>query len=874
MTPFAKAAEYFLNKQYQEAYLIYASGEDRHAVFNAAMMEVFGRGVPQNLRKAEQRLQELQDSGLEEAAEPLDALKEYFRYADVYGQYKKQYLQSSSMASAAGMKRAKEYCAAAVTRLRKVPMFAEEENPAPHAAEAGTVSEEEKEQIRELLAGVYPEGAEDDLPKMLAVMQKAGFTKEYYGVRSLTRILPQLPFIQTVQNRARFVPNGAKDPLPAKGNEVPQLSEEEIRHICDLLAAVYSDGQEDSLPKMLSVLQSAGYTKERFGIKSLTQILPQLPFIQTEHNRAVFSSGSGAPPAVMKTAETAKPKSEENRQFYCFARMIRDAEDHADLLSVSGDYLIMLKKTAHPLIIEALQKGEYSWFRGTEGSGTVRPARANASYLASEAESFLQRCHAGNQISVPIRKKTDTYCLIELGPTLTGTVRRENVQPDYAGLQEKQICNFEILHCGRDENGEFQADLKLTGIFDESALLKKVDLLPETEEMRQKLQVPEKLADDLNQDPDRNDVIGNAVGGLVSAGSLKYWLIDLYDRQKKEQKVYVSGKPGSLEIRADLDLRDRRGVPLQACISETEDHAFELRAIEAIRPEEIMNRQVLVSDWKTVLNELGSLAVKENSDPSLNRRILGDCLKGSYYKAWLENKICEENGYGVFNTGLADNDFDPVYCLLKQNPDDTEAAGRKWMIAGFACRGKGEGGEELNRRISLYPEAPHWYGAEDAENLVFDRNREVHCDCRQLLSEGMDRLPAGFILEVLPYDEHLKQMYAEKRPPAEIRGYISSDARLQRDLEAGLKKAADLAVRAARWNGRMAVPVFDIRRNSVCLALPLYSGSERKEAAAALIIVRTDDGYQALSVWTAAMAFRGARLIAPPGSGWLQMPVQ
>ena len=54
MTQFEKANEYFLNKQYEEAYQIYSSGNDRYSRFNTALMEVFGRGIPQDLQKAKE----------------------------------------------------------------------------------------------------------------------------------------------------------------------------------------------------------------------------------------------------------------------------------------------------------------------------------------------------------------------------------------------------------------------------------------------------------------------------------------------------------------------------------------------------------------------------------------------------------------------------------------------------------------------------------------------------------------------------------------------------------------------------------------------------------------------------------------------------
>jgi hypothetical protein len=136
-------------------------------------------------------------------------------------------------------------------------MLAEEEKQAQHAEKPGTVSEAERQAIYDLLTDSCTPGTEYDLPKILAVMQNAGYTKEYYGVKSLTKILPQLPFIKAEQNKAVFIPEGISQPAeseekkpaakPAAETEevIPVLSSEDIQHIHDLLAAVYSEGQED-----------------------------------------------------------------------------------------------------------------------------------------------------------------------------------------------------------------------------------------------------------------------------------------------------------------------------------------------------------------------------------------------------------------------------------------------------------------------------------------------------------------------------------------------------------------------------------------------------------------------------------------------------
>ena len=894
MTVFEKASELFLNKQYEEAYAIYLSGSDRHSVFNAAMMEIFGRGTPQDLRKAEKRLQSLSESGLAEAREPLQALEEYFRYAEIYGEYKKQYLETNDAASAAGMKRAKDHCAGAVARLRKCPMFSEEEKQTAHSAVPGIVSEEERQAIYNLLSDSCTAGEEYDLPKLLAVMQSAGYTKEYYGVRSLTKILPQLPFIRAEQNRAVFMPEGKaadEEQKEAKtaaavsqpAEIIPELSNEDIQHIHDLLAAVYTSGQEDDLPRMLAVMQNAGYTKEHYGISSLTKILPQLPFIRAEHNRAVFiNAEETAPAADRETGNEAAEagdteKAGERIKVYHYARLGKETEDRMFLNATDGGVYTLVKTNVHSSVLASLQKGEYSWFRGNEGSYFVRPARVDPEYLEAEIKSFLASRHAGDRISVPLKKKMDGWSLVELGPSLQGKLQREDVESDYESLQEGEIYTFEILRCGRDSRGRFRADLKLAGKYDSTGTLRRIDALPEPEELRKMLSIPGKRVEGLKEDPDKKEPVEKAMGEPITARSLKDYLIRLYAEQKEAHKVYTTKRPGRTEIELELNVRDKRGVPLKACLNMTEGHdTYVLALIGAASPDLVMARQVFVPDWTKAVNELSELSLPENwdykDDPSHSKRILSNYLKYSYYKAWLDGDVYEENGYGIFNTGLVDRAYDPIYCLLVPNRDANDVFGRKWTLGYFACRGKGDNGKDLNRRISRYPNPPSYFRPEEAAQLFFDTTKELYCDYEHILLDNMYRLPEEFILYTLSYDGTLRKMYEENRPFRMIRDHIVADARLMRDLEDGLKRAVDTAVKYASWNYKTAVPIYYPRTNSISLLLPLHLVSDRAAAEAALVIEKLPNGnYQGQTIFTMAMAYQDARQIARPNSDWLQL---
>ena len=931
MALFQDAAEYYQNRQYAEAYQVYSAMSDRHAVFNTAMMEIFGRGIPQDLRKAEERLQELNSTGMEEAAEPLAALREYFKYAEIYNQYKKEYITKKDTASAYGLQRAKNHAAEAVARLKAVVLFQEpyEKEAAEEEKTAAVVlSDEEKKEIFDLLAAVYEDGQEDDLPKMLAVMQKGGYTKERFGIKSLTKVLPQLPFIRYACNKAVFRKDGNNtNAIALSKEENVVVSEADKQQILQLLKDTYGESGDDKLPKMLSVMQKGGFTKEYFGIKSLTKILPQLPFIRTELNHGWFTAPAedgedqeteqkaaetGQPveevTEIVQPAETvievqqpaeeikeaeqlaaeendAAPAAEENRvttepvsvKIYRYARLGKDADDRMFLNATDGNVYTLVKKNVHPQFLEALAKGEYRWIRANEGAFFVKPARENVAFLVSEAEGFMRSYKKGDQVSLPLKKRLSEYCLVALGPTLYGRLGRDDVDVDYNSLQEGEIYTFEVKHCHMDEQKHFYATLKLIGKYDSRGTLRRIESLPDPEELRQTMLVPGKLVDHLKKEDDKRSALETAMGEELSISSLKEFILDRYSEQKDSHQLFTNRRNDRYEIDVELNVRDGKGVPLKACLNKTPGHdTFVLALVGASSPDKEMLRKVFVADWNKVTQELSELALPENwdykDDKTRSKRILINYVKYSFYKAWLDGDVYEEDGYGIFNTGLVDRAYDPIYCLLEPNRDINDVFERKWTIAYFACRGKGDNGKDLNRRISRYPNPPKYIKPEKAADLFFDTEKELFCDYEHILLDNMARLPREFIEYQLSYDTELKKMYQEEKPFAEIRKYITGSDRLMRDLEDGLKRAVLTAVKYASWNYKTAVPIYYPRNNSLSLLLPLNLVGDKPEADAALVIERLANGnYQGQTIFTMAMAYQDARQITRPNSDWLQL---
>lgn len=239
-------------------------------------------------------------------------------------------------------------------------------------------------------------------------------------------------------------------------------------------------------------------------------------------------------------------------------------------------------------------------------------------------------------------------------------------------------------------------------------------------------------------------------------------------------------------------------------------------------------------DYNKKIAELANIALEEpwSFQGYTDNSILKNYLKYTFYKLQEEDKVFETDKYRVFNTGLFDAYYTPIYVL---GIKDSSAA-QGWKFKSFCTDF-----ELINSGVLDIPQRADYFS--EANALVFDWHYEIKVKYRHILEdeENRKRLP-----EVI--------LNAEK-PERELKGAI------------------DESINRVQANYKLAVPQYFNKK--IQLLLPLYFGKEDKPCLALALSKVEEKGnkyngyYLAHTCLTMEMAYNNARLIAKPESNWL-----
>lgn len=236
-------------------------------------------------------------------------------------------------------------------------------------------------------------------------------------------------------------------------------------------------------------------------------------------------------------------------------------------------------------------------------------------------------------------------------------------------------------------------------------------------------------------------------------------------------------------------------------------------------------------DYEQRLNELSQIALEEPwSFPGKgDHAILKNYLRHTFNRLQEEGKILETTNYRVFNTGLFNSCFHPIYVLAIK--DEFKSHG--WRFKSF-CSDY----ELATCGIITPPPRAEYFS--NPEALVFDWHYNVLPNFQHILEDEENR----------------------KRLPDII---LNSD-KPQHDLN----DAINDSISRATANYKLAVPQYF--NGQIQLLLPLYFGQDRKPSLALVLSkYKNDEGdyYLAHSCITMEMAYMNARVIAKPEPNWL-----
>lgn len=235
-------------------------------------------------------------------------------------------------------------------------------------------------------------------------------------------------------------------------------------------------------------------------------------------------------------------------------------------------------------------------------------------------------------------------------------------------------------------------------------------------------------------------------------------------------------------------------------------------------------------NYNASLANLAILAPEKWSFGSQNdNNILRNYIEHTFSKLYDENKVIEETDYAIFNTGLFDTYYKPIYAYFVKNSILNR---QNWYLDGFYTEY-----QIITMGVQVIPERANYFN--DPSELVFDTH-----------------------LDIVPqYDHIFGDQENINRLPATIR-----NSAMKVQLFNG---AIETAKRMLEANYKTAIPQF--YRGKIQLLVPICLQAPNKPDLA-LTCVKTEDKskYLGRTCLTLEMAYNNARLIAKPESNWLK----
>ena len=224
-------------------------------------------------------------------------------------------------------------------------------------------------------------------------------------------------------------------------------------------------------------------------------------------------------------------------------------------------------------------------------------------------------------------------------------------------------------------------------------------------------------------------------------------------------------------------------------------------------------------NWNKYTEQLSQIADKENwsNNTYPNNGILANYIVKTYHKLTSEKKIIIGQDYALFNTGLFNKYYDPIYV----HQTGTEIS----FLTGY---------ELSNIGITDRPERANYF--EKPELLLFDWHYPIDVYYKHILDDekNKNRLPQEF---------------------------LNSDNKINI-----INGALDTMKKRVSANYKLAIPQY--YEGKIQLLLPLCLMSDNKPDVA-IAVTKKNNCYQGHTCLTLDMAYNNARLIAKPESNWL-----
>lgn len=302
--------------------------------------------------------------------------------------------------------------------------------------------------------------------------------------------------------------------------------------------------------------------------------------------------------------------------------------------------------------------------------------------------------------------------------------------------------------------------------------------------------------------------------------------------------------------------------------------------------------------WDAAINELAvNIALEErwfyNEEDKITKPILKNYLSYTFERLQYEDeieqrkaqkegrqpklKILENENNAIFNTGLVDSIYDPVYAFFRRNTGKYSNITQPWIFIAFATANSYY--QNIITDFAYKPVRAEYFT--NPSDLYYDCNaQKPTINWEHIIKDNIERLPIGFVkkgaTEGFPFLENVESL-----PKPQRRAYydklaqaIYEDEDWLQFLTTRFKNALDIALSRVAWNYKTAIPVYYVTDHKLSLLLPLALEKKGVIDVALVCEHKLDEAsgvnnYVGRTIFTLQMAYNNARLITRPDSDWL-----
>ena len=288
--------------------------------------------------------------------------------------------------------------------------------------------------------------------------------------------------------------------------------------------------------------------------------------------------------------------------------------------------------------------------------------------------------------------------------------------------------------------------------------------------------------------------------------------------------------------------------------------------------------------FTSMLQELEAKAKKEKWEYG-NQKILQNYVLFTFERIQYEDskiigdkdnsklKLREGEEYAIYNTGLVNGFFAPIYGLFHRN---SQKGKQPWLFNGFHVESeRAISNAKKEENWSDLPKAARFY--ESPDDLIFDVESKIDAiNWEHIIIDNVDRIPYKYIERYQPLGFELEKEPNEPMIYYEnLRNAIRNDQFTYRKLVDLFRDAMERAVLHATWNFHYALPMYYPRYKRVSMLLPLILEDSRNSIVDLALVLDRDHKhktYTATTIMTLEQIYCNIRLISQPGEDtyWLK----